>query len=384
MPSLRFPDYKDDWIQCVLGDIAELFKGRNLAKDDIVEGGIQPAIRYGQLYTNYAETISSIESYTNITNEHLILSQANDVLIPSSGETRIDIATASCVMNDGVAIGSDINIVRTKTIDGRFLAYYLSHNLRIELAKLAQGSSVIHLYRSNLALLKLRLPSNSEQKQVADFLSTIDKKIDLLKKKKELLEKYKKAVMQQIFSQKIRFKKENGGDYPDWQKHQLSTLVQIVKGSQINNSELDDNFDYPMLNGGVEPSGYTEHWNREENTVAISEGGNSCGHVNLLKQKFWAGGHLYTLITKKRINQNFLYHYLKHQQPSIMRLRVGSGLPNIQKRDLESYQILTPVIEEQERIANFLIVVDEKIDIANTRIKQLRAWKKGLLQRMFI
>src|SRR5690606_9385529 len=114
VPNYRFPEFKNDgeWEEKNLGKVAEFSKGKGISKSDVVENGTLPCIRYGQLYTHYKETINDVISYTNVPTKDLILSQANDVIIPSSGETQEDIATASCVMKDGIALGGDLNIIR--------------------------------------------------------------------------------------------------------------------------------------------------------------------------------------------------------------------------------------------------------------------------------
>ncbi|HMV10876.1 MAG TPA: restriction endonuclease subunit S [Cyclobacteriaceae bacterium] len=105
VPRLRFKEFKEDWRVFRLGDIAKFSKGKGLAKTDIVDNGITECIRYGELYTHYGETISKVKSRTNVSIDSLVFSEANDVIIPASGETQIDIATASCVLRKGIALG---------------------------------------------------------------------------------------------------------------------------------------------------------------------------------------------------------------------------------------------------------------------------------------
>src|SRR5690606_35080787 len=147
IPELRFPEFVNvgEWEEKILGDVATFFKGKGISKADIVEDGSLPCIRYGELYTHYNETITKIKSSTNLSTDDLILSQVNDVIIPASGETQIDIATASCVLQDGVALGGDLNIIRTN-LNGVFLSYYLNNAKKEDIAQMAQGISVVHLY----------------------------------------------------------------------------------------------------------------------------------------------------------------------------------------------------------------------------------------------
>lgn len=187
-----------EWEEKKLGEIAIFLKGSGISKDNISENGNLECIRYGELYTYYKETIHEAISKTNLDKNGLVLSQKNDIIIPSSGETAIDLATASCVLKDGIALGGDLNIIRTQQ-NGVFLSFYLNNAKKIEIASLAQGSSVIHLYSTHLKVLKLQLPSFSEQTKIANFLSAIDTKIDLVAKQLDEAKNFKKGLLQQMF-----------------------------------------------------------------------------------------------------------------------------------------------------------------------------------------
>lgn len=384
IPKLRFGEFSGEWVEKKLGEVATFLKGKNISKANIVENGKIECIRYGELYTEYKEVINLIKSKTNLKLSDLVLSKANDVIIPASGESRIDIATSSCVVNSGVALGGDLNIIRSSS-NGIYLSYYLNSKKKRDISNVAQGVSVVHLYSSQISNLTINLPTLSEQQKIANFLTCVDKRIEKLEEKKSLIENYKKGIMQQIFNQKIRFKDNNGNNYPDWEEKKLGDVCNIKKGEQLNKEYLVEFDLYPALNGGIKPSGYTNKYNTNENTVTISEGGNSCGYINFMKNKFWSGGHCYSLknITKN-INNLFLYQILKFNENKIMRLRVGSGLPNIQKKDLDFFKLNLPTLPEQQKIANFLTAIDNKIQNIQTQIEQSKAFKKGLLQQMFI
>jgi type I restriction enzyme S subunit len=200
--EIRFKDDKGkdfpDWEEIKLGDVAKFSKGKGISKNDVSEDGQIECIRYGELYTHYHEVIDKIKSRTNINIKDLVLSEANDVIIPASGETQIDIATASCVINSGVALGGDLNIIKTDN-NGVFLSYYLNNNKKVEIATLAQGVSVVHLYPSQLAQLDLTLPSIQEQTKIANFLSAIDNKINHTTTQIEKTKQWKKGLLQQLF-----------------------------------------------------------------------------------------------------------------------------------------------------------------------------------------
>lgn len=187
-----------DWQEKRLGDVASFQKGKGIAKNDIVAGGTTPCIRYGEIYTDYGETIKSIHSQTNVPAGDLILSQTNDVIIPASGEEPLAMARACCVLRSGVALGGDINILRPQ-MNGVFLAYYLSHAKRIEIARIAQGNSVVHLYSAQLKQLPISVPHTDEQKRIADALTAVDAKIQAVADQVARLQTFKKGLLQQMF-----------------------------------------------------------------------------------------------------------------------------------------------------------------------------------------
>lgn len=200
VPKYRFPEFVNDgkWVEKTLDEVATFLKGKGVSKSDITENGKLPCIRYGELYTYYNESISVIKSYTNLNAEDLVLSKANDVIIPASGETQIDIATASCVLVDGIALGGDLNIIRTK-INGVFLSYFMNNVKKKAIAQLAQGISVVHLYSNQLKTLKINLPKPKEQQKIASCLSALDELILSQAEKIEQLKQYKKGLMQGLF-----------------------------------------------------------------------------------------------------------------------------------------------------------------------------------------
>ena len=369
-PKLRFKEFNDEWISQKLFQLVEFSKGNILAKADLDETGIYPCILYGQLYTKYNEVIREIYSKTNRNENKIPKSKKGDVLIPSSGETPIDISTSSCIQIDNVLLGGDINILRPISCDGRFLSYLINNNKKTEIAKVAQGHSVVHLYNDNLKQVSINIPSIQEQKRISDTLELLDKKIELQSKKIEDLKLFKLSKYSSVFS------KTNN-------KIKLSDICIIEKGKQINSDMLIEKGNYYMLNGGILPSGYLNEYNTNENTITISEGGNSCGYVNFNKTKFWCGGHCYKIISPS-VNTFYLYHLLKYNEKKIMDLRVGSGLPNIQKKDLKALKLSINKNDEQLKIGILFDTFDKKINLETNKLDKLQKLKKGLMQRMFV
>ncbi|EOD1044468.1 restriction endonuclease subunit S, partial [Citrobacter farmeri] len=245
VPKLRLSLFKDDqssrWSQANLGDIVEFKKGKGISKTDISENGVYPCVRYGELYTIYNEKIDKVQSKTNCDpNEHVI-SKAGDILIPASGETAVDIARASSILRDDVILGGDINILTpiSNNLNSLFLSYSIVGKKKIELAKMAQGNSVVHLYSSQLKTLEIWIPLIDEQTKIADFLTSVDEKIKLLNKQYDLLYQYKKAMMQKIFSQELRFKDDNGKSFPKWSILLLKDVAtRVTRKNKENNNTI--------------------------------------------------------------------------------------------------------------------------------------------------
>ena len=196
---MRFPEFHGEWEKCKLGDIATLTKGSGISKDQRSATGT-PCILYGELYTTYkSEVIDYVVSKTDISDKNLVRSCANDIIIPSSGETAIDISTARCVLSPDVLLGGDLNIIRLNDGDGRFFSYQLNGVRKHDIAKIAQGVSVVHLYGESIKGLTVSFPSNKEQQKISTLLSLIDERIATQSKLIEDLKKLKSAIVEKVF-----------------------------------------------------------------------------------------------------------------------------------------------------------------------------------------
>jgi len=187
-----------EWEEKKLGEVAKFSKGKGISKSDISESGELKCIRYGQLYTEYGEVIDQVVSRTECKPSTLILSEANDVIIPSSGETQIDIARAACVLKSGIALGGDLNIIRSP-LNGVFLSFYLNHRRKHQIAKMAQGISVVHLYNSQLVHLEIEIPCDEEQGKIVSFLRSLNEITEKLTFQINQTQTWKKGLLQQMF-----------------------------------------------------------------------------------------------------------------------------------------------------------------------------------------
>ena len=181
---------------------------------------------------------------------------------------------------------------------------------------------------------------------------------------------------------KLRFLEFRGAEA--WPAAKLVELCDLNKGEQLAASDKDAGGRYPHYNGGISPSSHTGRANREANTIIISEGGNSCGYVQFITESFWSGGHNYSLAVKAKVNTLCLFYALQAKQREIMALRIGSGLPNIQKTTLGQFGVFLPKQSaEQQKIAECLSSVDELLAAQARKVDALKTHKKGLMQQLF-
>lgn len=404
VPKLRFPEFSGEWEEKKLGEIATFSKGKGVSKADITEDGKTECIRYGELYTRYNEVIDKVYSKTNIDKANLVLSEANDVIIPASGETQIDISTASCVIKSGIALGGDLNVIKTPN-NGVFLSYYLNSKKKIDIASLAQGISVVHLYSSQLALLNLNLPSCPEQTQIASFLTAVDEKLTQLKKKKTLLEQYKKGIMQKLFTQELRFKDNNNQDFPDWQEKTLGEVCDIKGGKRIPKGYLlqSENNGYPYITISDMKEGTVlleniqfvpidvidqiKNYTISTSDIYISVAG-TLGLVGIIPKELENANLTENAnkLTKLKCDQTFLYQFLTgdHLKKLIENVKTIGAQPKLAIYALNDFNLSLPSLPEQQKIATFLSSIDEKISHSSAQIEKMEAWKKGLLQQMFV
>ena len=383
-PKLRFKEFDDDWSPYVLKDFVSFRKGKGISKADISENGINECIRYGELYTTYGQVIDHIHSKTNVSKSECILSKAGDVIIPASGETQIDIATASCVLHDDIILSGDLNILSHEE-NGSWLAYYLSSAKKLEIAQLAQGNSVVHLYSSQLKDLKINKPSKEEQTKIASFLSAVDEKISQLTKKHELLSQYKQGMMQKLFSQQLRFKADDGSEFGEWEGKELHQIFQIKAGGDIEKSSVSEvrtsEFSYPIFANSDKNKGFYGWANKFKYKEAVTvTGRGNLGIAVARNEPFYPIVRLLVLLPLVKQNLKFF-----EEQINLLDIvSESTGVPQLTAPQLSKYKVNVPSLEEQTKIANFLSSIDQKIEVVAQQIEQAKQWKKGLLQQMFI
>ena len=370
-PSLRFPEFTGEWKEERLSEIADIYKGAGISKDQLSDNG-EPCILYGELYTKYkTETITEVISRTDIDNTKLVRSKANDVIIPCSGETAEDIATARCVIKDGILLGGDLNIIRLHNYDGSFVSYQLNGKRKYDIAKVAQGVSVVHLYGEHLKGVKTVNPCLAEQKKISRFLSLLDERIAVQNRLIDRLQSLMIGIRHRIIN-------EAKGKIVC-----LCEVSDIYQPQTISSADLTET-GYPVYGANGIIGHYTSY-NHEAEQVCITCRGNTCGGVNYTKSKSWITGNAMVVNVDRYqniVSKRYLYHYLSNCD--FNSIISGSGQPQIVRAPLAKFKIILPTVMQQYKIAHCLDVIQNKINVNSNILNLLIRQKQYLLRKMFI
>ena len=366
VPNLRFPEFSGEWMSCQLGKIASLSKGEGISKDQRSING-NPCILYGELYTTYStEIIDEVISKTNLPEKGLVKSKANDVIIPASGETAIDISTARCVTRSDVFLGGDLNIIRLKGQDGKFFSYQLNGVRKKDIAKVAQGVSIVHLHGSDLATVQVNYPSIGEQQKISGFLSLIDQRIAI---QNRIIEKYE-SLIKGISSEVI------GGKRPNTT---LSNCV-FCSSSTLKESELIDT-GIPTY-GAAGISGYTAEALCKSDSILITKDGSGVGSKRYVHGEHSFVGTLCSLTPKDGIYLPYVYYALMTM--NLDTYKTGQAIPHIYFKDYGKLQLFCPTYSEQRRLSHGLETLDRKVEFEKNLLLSINEVKKGLLDQLFI
>ena len=263
--------------------------------------------------------------------------------------------------------------------DKWFLFYFLNlNNTQKTILRIAGTSTIPDLNHSDFYRITIIFPSKPEQTKIATFLTAVDERLNQLKKKKTLLEQYKKGVMQKIFDQEIRFKDDDGNEFPDWEERTLNQLVKISYGKD-QKQVIDENGQYPILGtGGI--IGRTNKFLYNKPSVLIGRKGTIDKPV-YMDTPFWTVDTLFYTEAFENTTPKWLYY--KFQTINWYLYNEASGVPSLSGSTIYKIEINLPCLVEQTKIANFLTAIDEKLNLVNNQINKTEQYKKGLLQKMF-
>lgn len=399
LPALRFPEFKEEWVEKKLKDISKINQGLQIAISERFTTQVEGSYFY---ITNEFLREGNEKKYYIKSPSNSVLCQEDDLLMTRTGNTGMVVTGVSGAFHNNFF---KINYERT-LVDRWFLYYFLTfYKTQSLILRLAGTSTIPDLNHGDFYKISINLPKLDEQQKIASFLKAVDDKIQQFTKKKALLQKYKKGVTLQIFSQQIRFMDENGLDFPKWQEKKLAEIaVSISNGLSINQNQLKAGFKVTRIetisSGKIDLNkvGYVESeqdiykYKLEIGDLLFSNI-NSVTHIgkiafvyddldlyhgmNLLRINIDRNKHFplffYYQLTSKKLKQHF---------ERMCNQAVNQA--SINQTDLKKTRLLTPSLTEQIKIANFLKAIDDKISYTSEQIQLAKQFKKGVLQQMFI
>ena len=390
-PNLRFPEFQGEWEEKRLSEIADLFKGNGISKEQLTDTG-EPCILYGELYTKYkSEVISDIFSKTDIDTRKLVKSKANDVIIPCSGETAVDIATARCVPYDNILLGGDLNIIRLYDCDGSFMSYQLNGKRKYDLAKVAQGVSVVHLYGDHLKGVKTYNPCLEEQKKIAKLLSLLDERIATQNKIIEDLKKLKSAIIDYVinsidadfikFSSLYEIAGEGGTPTTSNASFYDNGKIPFIKIDDLKKKYLTENKDF-ITELGLQKS---SAWLVPSRSILFSNGA-TIGEITITTYPVCTKQGILGIVPKSNIDVEFLYYFMSSSyfKKAVSRIVTEGTMKTAYLKDINSIRCPIPKKGKQQEIAQMPSALSSKIDFEQSILKLFYAQKQYLLRQMFI
>lgn len=385
VPKLRFPGFDKEWESKKLGDAGKIRMCKRIFSTETSESGEIPFYKIGT-FGKEADAYITEELYLDY-KSRFSFPKIGQILMSASG------TLGRTVVYDGKpAYFQDSNIVwidnSEEVITNSFL-FYIYQIVRYD----SEGGTIQRLYNSIISNTKFNRPTLPEQQKIASFLSAVDEKIQQLSRKKELLEQYKKGVMQQLFSGKLRFKDDSGKDYPDWEEKKLGEVAIITMGqspeSKSYNTELQGML---LIQGNAdikERVTLPRQWTNEPTKTCkigdlILTVRAPVGSIAKSKHNACIGRGVCSITNKKNSVLEFVYQFLLSYETKWASLEQGSTFSAVSGSDIKSLKLNLPTLLEQQKIANFLLGIDGKIEQVNGELVKTQEFKKGLLQQMFV
>ena len=390
IPAIRFKGFSDTWEQRKAIDIADYSKGNGYSKGDLTDVGT-PIILYGRLYTKYQFAISEVDTFA-VPRNGAVYTQGNEVIVPASGETAEDIARASAVEKSGVLLGGDLNILKPfDFINPLFLALAISNGEpQKELAKKAQGKSVVHIHNTDIQEVTIAYPSNTEQDRIVSVFRQLDNLITLHQRKYDKLTNIKKSMLEKMFPQngsnvpEIRFK----GFTEAWEQRKLSEIATMharIGWQNLRTSEFLDSGDYMLITGTdfidgavnfdtchyVERERYEQdkHIQIRNGSILITKDG-TLGKVAYIQgltmpATLNAGVFNVEIKDENEVDNRYLFQYLK--APFLMdyvdKKATGGTIKHLNQNILVDFPVVLPHKAEQEKIGEYFLAIDHLITL---------------------
>lgn len=384
IPELRFKEFSGEWQEKKLGDVTKINQGLQIAISERYTKKVPNSYFY---ITNEFLRYGTKKQYYIVNPPKSVVCEPDDILMTRTGNTgQVVTDVSGAFHNNFFKVKMD-----DKKLARKFLYYFLTSKPTQNLIlRLAGTSTIPDLNHGDFYRIPINLPSIQEQQKIAEFLTRVDGRIELQDKKVKLLQKYKKGIMQKIFSQKIRFKDENGKDYPDWQEKKLgeledSHLLKLGRGKVISKTDIIMHpGNYPIFSSSIKNNGlfgkYGKYMFDEELVTWSIDGGgdffyrkkqnfsvtNVCGWLRVVNNSL---NCKFISLQLQLLHQNKKFDYSTKAHPSVIR---------------QLYILRIPVISEQRKITDFLTSIDGKIDLEENKLAQARQFKKALLQRIFV
>lgn len=407
VPEIRFSGFTDPWEQRKAIDIADYSKGNGYSKSDLTDAGT-PIILYGRLYTKYQFAISEVDTFA-VPRNSVVYSQGNEVIVPASGETAEDIARASAVEKSGVLLGGDLNILRPfDFMDPLFLALAISNGEpQKELAKKAQGKSVVHIHNSDIQEVTLAYPSRTEQDRIGSVFRLLDHLITLHQRKLEKLKTFKKVMLDKMFPKngelvpEIRF----SGFTDPWELRKLGDVGKARSGIGFPDSEQGGTTGIPFFKvSDMNLDGNENEMIAAKNYVTtVQIAAHRWSPIEELPAIFFAKVGAAVMLNRKRLcyfpfllDNNTMAYSLDNTKwnadfakalfdtVDLTSLVQIGALPSYNAGDIEAMQILLPSQSEQLQIGAFFKKIDNLITLHQRKLEKLQNIKKSMLNKMFI
>lgn len=425
IPELRFPEFNDNWNERKYIDIYSFKTTNSLSREKLnYEGGDVKNIHYGDIHTKFDSLFDITKEKVPFINNDEDISRIQedcylkegDLIIADASEDYNDIGKTIEIQNlnkEKVLAGLHTLLARKESADmaNGFPSFLMkTRRVRLEIMKIAQGTKVLGLSKNRLDKIPLYIPNLPEQTKITTFLIAIDKRIQILEKKKTEYLHYKKGIMQKIFSCTIRFKKDDGSNFPDWEEKKMGEIgtfqtssidklskedeqqvylvnyMNVYRHENINNSTLEN------LQIVTAKSRQLETSNLLEGDILFtpsSETPSDIGHSVVIFEDLENTVFSYHLMRfRPSIKLDLMYsHYFCNIPPVLKQLSSfanGSTRFTITVGNFSKIKIQLPTFEEQQKIANFLSSIDKSIAKLGTQIEDSIVFKKGLLQKMFV